>query len=283
MATINDYTRAFEKHLKLRNCASSTINLYCSILKQFIGHFKKDPHSITADMIGDFILTRTATRTKRQTWYTLDNFYRDVLQMTDHLKSIPIPRQEKYIPETLNEQEVLRMINTIQNIKHRAIIQLIYACALRIGEAVNLRIADIDGQRLQLHIKQSKGAKDRVIPIPQQTLDLLREYFKQYHPKEFLFTGQDGGRYDVRSIQQIFHRARRAARILKKVTVHTLRHSRATHLLCNGVDVVFIQKLLGHSKVETTNNFYLHTDVTDLQRAIMRADHFFIQQKELAA
>ena len=283
MATLQDYRRAFEKHMRLRNLAQNTIDCYDGILTQFICYFKKDPRAITASMIGDYLLSLKSTRYKRQTWYTLAAFYASVLNEPQWLVSIPKPKQEKVIVETLNYDEVSRMIGTIENIKHRSIITLIYACALRISEAVNIKIEHIDGTRLQLHIRASKGAKDRIVPIPLETLNLLREYFKQYKPKEYLFNGQNCVQYDVRSIQAIFHRAKRAAGIRKKISVHTLRHSRATELLRQGVDATLIQKFLGHSSIKTTQEYYLHTNINDLAMAIGRADILLTNQKLIAA
>ena len=284
MATLQDYKRGFEKHLRLRNLAENTIDCYTVILTQFICYFKKDPRAITPNMIGDYLLSLKSTRYKRQTWYCLANFYACILNEPNWLATVPKPKQEKVIVETMNHAEVSRLIGSIQNIKHRSIITLIYACALRIGESVNIKIAHIDGVRLQLHIREAKGAKDRIVPIPLETLNLLREYFKQYKPKEYLFNGQNCLQYDVRSIQQIFHRAKRASGIRKKVTVHSLRHSRATELLRQGVDATLIQKFLGHSNIKTTQEFYLHTNINDLAMAIGRADlQLNFSQKQIAA
>jgi integrase/recombinase XerD len=283
MATIIDYSNKFEKYLKLRNNAPATIEMYCGIMKLWLAHFRKDPQSITPDMIGDYILTMKSSSMMRQVYYTLNNFYANVMLKKDYLEHIPVAKREKYLPETFNALEVIRLIDATANIKHRAVLQLIYSCGLRIGEAVALKIVDIDGVRKQIHIKHSKGAKDRIIPIPEETLNLLRQYFTEYKPKVYLFEGQFGGQYTVRSIQQVFHQAKAKAKIYKKVTVHSLRHSRATHLLCNGVDIKFIADLLGHSNIKTTTDFYIHTDVTDLQQAIQRADMLFSMQHKLLA
>lgn len=283
MATILDYSNKFEKYLRLRNNAQNTIEVYTGIMKLWLAHFKKDPQSITPDMIGDYILTMKSSSMMRQVYYTLNNFYDNVMLKKDYLANIPVAKREKYLPETFNQLEVIRLVNATANIKHRAILQLIYSCALRIGEAVNLKLSDIDGQRKQIHIKLSKGAKDRIIPIPEDTLVLLRNYYVQYKPQIYLFEGQFGGQYTVRSIQQVFHQAKAKAKIYKKVTVHSLRHSRATHLLCNGVDIKFIADMLGHSNIKTTTDFYIHTDITDLQQAIQRADTLFSMQGNLLA
>ncbi len=270
--TIQDYSREFERQLKLRNNANSTIDTYIGIMRQFLLFYKKDPRAITVRMIEDYLLTLKSTAYKKQTIYTLQNFYANVLGMNDYLSSIPIPKKEKFIPEILNVNEVHNLIQSISNLKQRAVIQLIYSCALRIGEVVNIRVKDIDGQRMQLAIRQAKGAKDRLVPIPEDTLNLIREYYKQYRPKEYLFEGQCSPQYDVRSIQQVFYRAKDKAGIRKKVSVHSLRHSRATHLVDNGVDMSMIQKFLGHSQIKTTVDFYLHTSIVSMQNIFARVD-----------
>lgn len=270
--TINQYSHEFERQLKLRNNSASTIATYTGILKQFLGKLHKDPRSITMRMVEDYLLTLNSTKYKRQTIYTLRHFYASVINLPGHLDSVPIPKQEKFVPNTLNVQEVHRLINCIDNLKQRACIQLIYACGLRIGEAVNIKLADVDGQRLQLHIRQAKGGKDRIVPIPAETMTMLREYYKKYKPDNYLFKGQIHSQYDVRSIQQVFYRAKTKAGIKKQVTVHSLRHSRATHLVDNGVDMSLIQKFLGHANIKTTVDFYLHTSIQTMQNIFAGAD-----------
>lgn len=271
--TINQYSNEFERQLRLRNNSESTIATYTSILKTFLSKVLKDPRSITVRMVEDYLLTLKTTKYKRQCIYTLRHFYFSVMNMPGYLDSIPIPKQEKYVPNILNVQEVHRLVNSIDNLKQRACIQLIYACALRIGEAVAIKVADVDGPQLQLHVRQAKGAKDRIVPIPAETLTMLREYYKKYKPDNYLFAGQGGyGKYDERSIQQVFHRAKAKAGIKKQVTVHSLRHSRATHLVDNGVDMSMIQKFLGHANIKTTTDFYLHTSISTMQNIFAGAD-----------
>lgn len=271
--TITQYSTEFERALKLRNNSQSTITTYTSILKTFLAYFKKDPSSITPRMIEDYLLTLSSTKYKRQCIYTLRNFYYNALNMPGYLATVPIPKQEKFVPDILNVHEVHRLVQNITNLKQRACIQLIYACALRIGESVNIKVPDIDGPLRQLHIRQAKGAKDRIVPIPEETLAVLREYYKKYKPDNYLFAGQGGtGKYDERSIQQVFHKAKAKVGIKKYVTVHTLRHSRATHLIDNGVDMSMIQKFLGHANIKTTTDFYLHTSITTMQHIFAGAD-----------
>lgn len=271
--TITQYSNEFERKLRLRNNSAGTITTYTSILKQVLNKLQKDPRSITPRMVVDYLLTLNSTKYKRQTIYALRNFYYSVMEMPGHLDCVPIPKQEKFVPNILNVQEVYRMVNSITNLKQRACIQLIYACGLRIGEAVAVKVPDIDGPQMQLHIRQAKGAKDRIVPIPAETLAMLRQYYKAYKPDNYLFAGQGGtGRYDERSIQQVFHRAKAKAGIKKKVTVHSLRHSRATHLVDNGVDMSIIQKFLGHANIKTTTDFYLHTSIQTMQNIFASVD-----------
>ena len=262
----------FERQLLLRNNRKATIDTYNGILKAFLVYFKKDPRSVTQTEFENWLLTLKSTAYKTQAIYTMRKFYTCVLNMPYHLSTVPIPKSEKYLPEILNYAEVERLINAISNLKQRACIQLIYSCGLRISEVIAIKVEHIDGQRMQLKIRDSKGAKDRIVPIPEQTLQLLRQYYAAYKPTNYLFFGQMHEQYDVRSIQQVFHRAKAKAGIRKKVTVHSLRHSRATHLVDNGVDMSMIQRFLGHANIKTTTDFYLHTSIATMQNVFANAD-----------
>jgi len=146
---------------------------------------------------------------------------------------------------------------SISNLKHKAIIMTIYSAGLRISECINLKIKDIDSNRMQIRVEQSKGKKDRYTLLSAKTLEILRAYFKEYKPKEYLFEGQYGGSYSATSIQTFFRETVKRVGITKKVTVHSLRHSFATHLLENGTNLRYIQSLLGHSNSKTTE-IYTH-------------------------
>ena len=172
-------------------------------------------------------------------------------------EQIERPRSEHKLPNVLSEEEVMRIINNVQNIKHKAILLTIYSAGLRISEAVNLKIADIDSSRHLILIKGAKGKKDRNSLLSEKLLVYLRKYFLMYKPKVWLFEGQYGDQYSETSIQHIFRKACNDAKIIKKATVHTLRHSFATHLLEHGTDLRYIQELLGHSSSKTTE-IYTH-------------------------
>jgi integrase/recombinase XerD len=169
------------------------------------------------------------------------------------------------LPNILTVDEIRKIINSITNLKHCAIISTIYSCGLRISEAVNLKINDIDSSAMTVKIVNAKGRNDRIIMLSEKLLSLLREYFKEYKPKIYLFEGQKGEQYSTRSIQQIFNNAVKKVGIKKKVTVHSLRHSFASHLLDNGTDIRFIQELLGHKHLSTTQ-IYTHINPASVKK-----------------
>ena len=173
------------------------------------------------------------------------------------IESIERPFSTKSLPVVLSTKEVERMINQIVNLKHRTMIAVIYSCGLRRGELINLRVNDIDSERMLIHVKGGKGKKDRMVPLSEKTLHLLRTYARAYHPNDLLFTGAKGGHYAGSSLQAVFKRAKERARIDKPVTLHSLRHSYATHMLESGINLRYIQEILGHSSPKTTE-IYTH-------------------------
>ena len=164
-------------------------------------------------------------------------------------------------------------MNTTSNLKHKAILIIIYSAGLRISEAIVLKIQDIDSKRMQIRVHQSKGKKDRYTLLSEKALTVLRAYFQEYRPKHWLFEGQEpASQYATRSIQNIFKAAASKAGIRKKVSVHTLRHSFATHLLENGTDIRYIQNLLGHESSKTTE-IYTHITTKGFNQLKSPLDH----------
>jgi len=168
------------------------------------------------------------------------------------------------IKQSLTTEEVKNITNSITNLEHCAIISTVYSCGLRISKLVNLKIEDIDSSAMTIKIVNAKGNNDRLVVLSEKLLELLREYFNDYKPKIYLFEGQVGGKYSTRSVQQIFNITVRCICIKKKVTVHSLRHSFASHLLKQGTDISFIQKILGHKDIKTT---LLYTQISKSQLA----------------
>jgi len=167
------------------------------------------------------------------------------------------PKKEWNLPNVLSEKEVWQILSNTENLKHKAILSLIYSAGLRRSELINMKIEDIDSKRMYVIIRQGKGRKDRYSILSEKILELLRRYFKDYRPKKWLFEGQFGEQYSATSVHNILKAAVKKSGIRKKVTVHTLRHCFATHLLEHGVDLRYIQELLGHRSPKTTE-IYTH-------------------------
>lgn len=183
------------------------------------------------------------------------------------------PREEMYLPEVLSEEEVKAILDATENLKHKAILMTIYSAGLRISEAINLKIKDIDSQRMQIRVDQGKGKKDRYTLLGKKTLEVLRKYFQLYKPRVYIFEGMDGQQYSKSSITQILKASVLKAGIKKRVSVHTLRHSFATHLLEGGVNLRYIQSLLGHGSSKTTE-IYTHITTKGFDQIVNPLDKF---------
>jgi site-specific recombinase XerD len=169
------------------------------------------------------------------------------------------PLKEKTLPIVLSSEEVKKILTVLENLKHRAMLMLVYSAGLRVGELITMKMDCIDSKRMQVRVVQSKGKKDRYTLLAPKTLEVLRHYFKKYKPKIYLFEGEEGMPYSARSAQNVLKMASRKAGITKAISIHTLRHSFATHLLENGTDLRYIQSLLGHESSKTTE---IYTHVT---------------------
>jgi len=172
-------------------------------------------------------------------------------------REIERPRKSRRLPVVLSRKEVRDIIANTSNLKHKAILATLYSLGLRKSEVIGLRIGDIDSGRMMVHIRGGKGNKDRYLGLPEKLLGLLKDYYRRYKPKDYLFEGQGRPGYSARSVDMIFIHAVERADIRKHVTVHTLRHSFATHLVESGVDIAYVQRLLGHESVKTTM-IYMH-------------------------
>lgn len=179
-------------------------------------------------------------------------YFEQVLHKEKFFFEIPRPKSKSTLPKVLDTKDIKKLFDVTINPKHKLMLQLCYGMGLRVSEIVKLKITDIDSKRMQVLIENSKGKSDRYVNLPETVLPLLRTYYKAYKPKHFLFEGQYGGEYSIRSVQAVFKNGMRLAKINKPVGIHSLRHSYATHLLEYGTDMAFIQKLLGHSDMKTT-------------------------------
>jgi integrase/recombinase XerD len=188
------------------------------------------------------------------------------------------PKRPSLLPKVLAMEEVAAIINVLDNLKHKCMLSLIYSAGLRRSELIGMRIKNIDSKRMQLFIHQAKGRKDRIAPLSETVLQLLREYFKAYKPKDYLFEGINGEQYSERSLALVLKRACELAGIKKQVNLHMLRHSYATHLLESGTDLRYIQELLGHKSSRTTE-IYTHVSQSSINKIISPLDKLNIKIK----
>ena len=256
----------FAQLLKIKGYSQNTITSYTSQLRLYAQIFKiTDWESIANDSLlsNGFVMIakkQMSYSTQKQFIGALTLFYKEMFNRTIHLHSLRPTRKAYKIPVVLAKQEVKRLFSLTHNLKHKAMLVTAYSLGLRSGELINLKISDTDGKRNVVTIYNAKGKKDRIVMLSEKLKLLLRKYFEKYHPKEYLFEGQKGGKYSQASVSKVFRKSIALAGIRKKATLHTLRHSFATHLLEQGTDIRIIQKLLGHKSIKTTQ---IYTHVAD--------------------
>lgn len=252
------------RELISRKYSYKTIKGYLYFNRNFINFIGKNPSEVTDNEIKDYLVhlaeeKQSATSTLNQAINALKFYYGSMLKKK-FVYEVRRPRKDKKLPVVLSKEEIAKILSSVDNTKHKAILMLVYSAGLRVGEVVRLKVEDIDSKRMLIHIKGSKGRKDRYTLLSENALKTLREYWRQYKPQMWLFPSVNEKRYlTVRTIQKIFDNACKKASIRKPVTVHSLRHSFATHLLENGVNLRYIQELLGHSHSKTTEIYTLVT------------------------
>ena len=243
--------------------SQNTLDVYSDMFEEFINYYEDYAlEDITEQMIMDFLRylvteRHVSTSYQNQSINAVKFYYERVLGGRRKVYMINRPREEKFLPEVLSQEEVTALLNATENLKHKAILMTIYSAGLRIGEAINLKIKDIDSNRMQIRVEQAKGKKDRYTLLGNKTLEILRKYVAEYKPTIWLFEGAKGETYSQKGIQAILKKSVEKVGIKKHITVHTLRHSFATHLLEAGTDLRYIQSLLGHSNSKTTE-IYTH-------------------------
>lgn len=251
-----------QKLMEMRYSAS-TIKTYSNLFEEFINYyFRLDIDGIDEKQIILFLRylvndRKVSASYQNQAINAIKFYYERVLGGQRKLYFIDRPRKEHKLPEVLNISEIKQLLAAVDNIKHRTIIMLGYSAGLRLGEIVRLKINDIDRERMQIHVVQSKGKKDRYTKLAVKFLTAMDKYVEEYHPKEFLFEGAKGDDYSPRSVQNMIRDIVAKTEIKKQVTMHTLRHTFATHSLENGVDLRYIQSMMGHESSKTTE-IYTH-------------------------
>lgn len=267
---IQGYITNFEQVLTYKRYAPRTISIYSANVFRFLLDIQKEPQTLTKKDVEKYILTQISKKklgfsSQKSLIMSLKLFFQLILKKNCDLNDLYPDRQEYKLPDVLSKAEVADILQNIPNKKHKTIIALIYSAGLRVSEVVNLQISDIDSGRMSVHIRGSKNNRDRYVALSEKLLVLLRDYFKLFKPKQYLFEGRNNSKYSVRAIQKIFSKAVARAGINKKVSVHSLRHSFATHLVEQGIDIRIIQELLGHKNIKTTQIYTHITSPTQIK------------------
>jgi integrase/recombinase XerD len=273
------------RELRLRNYSPKTIKSYTSCLRSFVAYIHpKHPRDLNEQDIRDYLLYLLEKKghgagTVNQVFNALRLLYVDLYKKPFLIEALPRPMNEKKLPDVLNETETRRLFAVVANLKHRTILMLAYASGLRVSEVVRLKIEDFDGERGLIHIRGAKGKRDRFTVLPASLREQLYVYWKQYRldRRGWMFPSEyRNDHLSERSIQAVMHRAVKKAGIEKPVGMHTLRHSFATHLLEHGTDLRYIQELLGHQSVRTTE---IYTHVSNRAIGRIRSPLDFLENK----
>ena len=272
-----------EERLKLKAYGQSTIKTYLNEMTPLLRLLKgKSLDEMTEDEVRRYLVycyekLKLSENTLHSRINALKFYFEKVLQRERFFWEIPRPKRHLQLPKLLNEDELARLFNSLSNKKHKAMLFTAYSAGLRVSEIVNLKLEDIDSTRMQIFVSKAKGKKDRYVNLSPVLLDILRDYVTTYSPRplKYLFESeQTRTAYPTRTVQQIFWNARVKAGISKKVGIHSLRHSFATHLLDKGTDIKYIKDLLGHFNIKTTER-YLHVSKKQLVNIISPFDDLF--------
>jgi integrase/recombinase XerD len=264
MGKLHDQMKA---DLLLKAYSHNTMRSYLRCARHFAKHYMRSPEEMGKQEVRDFLIhlvrdRKVSPATLSMYVNALKFLYNVTLKRPEVVKEIPQPKRPKTLPVILSPEEVLRIFAAIRSVKHKAIIATAYAAGLRISEVCKLRIVDIDSQRKRIHVRSGKGKKDRYVMLGESLLALLRQYYQKARPKgEYLFPGYNPQRpLCTTAVSQVLRKVVRQTGLTKKVSMHTLRHCFATHLLEAGIDIRTLQVLLGHSSIRTTQHY---TQITD--------------------
>jgi len=269
----------FIREMEIRNYSSRTIKSYVATLAVIAGFYHQSPDKLSVDQIKKYLhyckqdLGRSVS-TINQTISALKILFEDVLRIPWENIRIKRPRRNKHLPDILSKEEIFKMIRITKNIKHKAILALLYSSGIRRQELLDLKIDDIDSKRMMIRIQNGKGNKSRNVPLSINSLKILRKYYSYCHPEKYLFEGYNQGvAYSATSLNNIVRKTAQKAGVTKHIHTHSLRHTFATHLLEKGVNLKVIQKLLGHSSMRTTA-LYLHLAKIDFNKFKNPFDEF---------
>ena len=254
--------------LEIKRFSPNSVRTYVNALRQFLNYYKgQDVDYLKERDIENFInqqvtVFKISISYQKQLVAAIKFYYKNLVDKVLNLDYLYPDRGEFKIPVVLTQHEIKHLLDSCENLKHRALLTTIYSSGLRLSEVINLKIVDVNSKNMQILIKQGKGKKDRIVMLSEKLLFLLREYFTKYMPKIYLFEGLQNRQYSTRSVQQVLKATLLKSGIIKNACVHTLRHSFATHLIENGTDIRFVQELLGHNSIKTTMIYTHLTDIT---------------------
>lgn len=274
--------QAFALKLKARRYSESTFKSYGSYFKLFLASFlDTPPEQITEESIRKYIVKTVddyeySNKTQGQMVNAIKFYYEQVLGLEKTTYWLERPKKEKRLPKVISEEDVIRLLGACNNLKHQCIVAMIYSSGLRRSELLNLKLGDVDLERYIVHIRDAKGKKSRHSILSKKLANVLKQYYLEYKPTFWLFEGRNGQKLSAESVTKIIKRAAEKAMLKKDVTPHILRHSFATHLLDKGVDIRYIQELLGHNSVATTE-IYTHVSKKDLSMIKSPLDGIFDQ------
>ncbi|MFA6066906.1 MAG: tyrosine-type recombinase/integrase [Candidatus Babeliaceae bacterium] len=256
---ISEHVHNYAQEMKRRKYSERTVENYVSNLKSFFSWSTKDhPKNINEQDIKAYLSLFDEPNTQRSHHGAIKLFYEICLNQSEKFKYIPYCKKSKKLPIVLSQQEIQRMFNVCENLKHKIILALLYSCGLRVSELINLKWEHLDRSRMIINIIQAKGNKDRQVMLTPELIPLLEKYYKQYHPKEYVLNGQFSLQYSDRSVNEVMKQLADKAKINKRVYTHLIRHCSFTHMVEQGIDINLIQRLAGHSSVKTTS-IYCHT------------------------
>lgn len=249
--------RNFNELMFLKNFSEKTVKIYNATVLYTSNKIGKKPSDITEYDLRSYLLEnkKYSSSTRMAIINSFKCYYRLVFDKDFDNKVLPRPKVEQKQPDVLSTEEMQLMISSFSNLKHKAIVSLMYSCAMRVGEVTNLKIKDLDTKNDKIIIKNGKGKIDRIVMLDKSLLKLLREYWHQYKTNEYLFEGAKGLKYSEKSIQTLVKVSAAKAGIKKKISSHSLRHSCLTQLVKDGVDLRTVQKIAGHKNINTTAGY----------------------------
>ena len=256
--------------LRIKGFSERTIENYVHVMVGITRHYRRSPLELTKEQVRSYLLflledRKLAPATINLHMDAMKTFFKLMAPDTaviDDCSHVKVPQR---IPMILSREEVEKLFSTTLNLKHKSLLMLLYSAGLRLQECLALRPVHIESERMKIRVEQGKGKKDRYTVLSRRTLDTLRDYYRAYRPKQWLFEGRNGKRYSARSTGKIVTDAALKAKIAKRVSPHILRHSFATHLMDSGVPLPVIQQLLGHTSIKTTM-IYLHVSESMVNR-----------------